>query len=236
MSKLVFFCAGASLDTLPAAKVENILVNVPDSMGSERAIRDTKTMFKYAGTEARMLDSGGYQILKAEEQSKKMTFDPGSPLIRSKERINIAPRHVVEAACKLRPTIMTALDLPIRELLERTDQEKEFPRKLRFNVKWAFKTASLREKQCPHIQLFIPVQCYNLDHFEVFRNSIKSIQYDGLSLPIRNLKLSELALFLLRFYQVGIRKVHILGSSSFFTIAFASLIKIGNLQSQYSKS
>jgi hypothetical protein len=222
MSKLVSFCAGVSRETLPAAKVKNILFNVVDNGKSEKAVSDARALIKYAGAETCMLDSGGYQIYMAEEQSKKMTFDPGLPLIRSDHGINISPRHVVETACKLQPTIMTALDFPVRELPNRTDQEQEFLGKLGFNVTWALQTAALREKYCPNIQLFIPVQCYNLDHFEIFKKSINSIQYDGLSVPIRNLKLRELALLFFRFYQVGIRRVHILGTSRFFVIALAA--------------
>jgi queuine/archaeosine tRNA-ribosyltransferase len=219
MGRLVYFCAGARLRTLPAMKVKNMLINVMDSSENERVISETRTIFKRADTDTVMLDSGGHQIYEAEKQNKEITSDASLPIMRSKERINISPLHVVEAACKLRPTIMTALDFPLRDNKARTDQEQEFLRKLGFNMTWAIQTASLREKHCPDIQLFIPVQCYNLDQFEIFRNPLSSIQYDGLSLPFRSLTLSELALFLLRFYQIGVRKVHILGTSSFFLAA-----------------
>jgi hypothetical protein len=61
-----------------------------------------------------------------------------------------------------------------------------------------------------------------MSQFEIFKNSIGSIQYDGLSLPFRSLTIPEFALFLFRFHQVGIRKVHILGTSSFFVVALAA--------------
>ena len=41
-------------------------------------------------------------------------------------------------------------------------------------------------------------------------------------MPLRNLKPPEVALFLLRFYQLGVQRVHLLGSSSFFTLAVAA--------------
>jgi hypothetical protein len=222
MGELIFFCAGVNAQTLPAAKVKNILFNVVDNGKGEKEINDARTLLKYAGAEACMLDSGGYQIHVAEEENRKMTFNPRLPIMRSHRGINISPHHVVEVACKLRPTIMTTLDFPIRELSDRTEQEFEFLMKLGFNVTWAMQTASLREKYCPDIQLFIPVQCYNPDQFEVFRNLISHIHYDGLSLPFRNWRLIELASLLLRFYQVGIQKAHILGTSSFFGIALAA--------------
>jgi len=222
MSRLIFFCAGVKLETLPAARVKNILFNVVDNGKSQKEINDTKTLIRYTGAETCMLDSGGYQIHVAEAQYKKMTFDPGLPMMRSDQGINISPHHVVEVSCKLQPTIMTALDFPVRELSDRTAQEQEFLRKLGFNVTWAMQTASLREKYCPDIQLFIPVQCYNLSQFEIFKNSISNVRYDGLSLPFRNRGLIELALFFFRFYQVGVQKVHILGTSSFFAIALGA--------------
>jgi queuine/archaeosine tRNA-ribosyltransferase len=222
MSRLVFFCAGARIETLPATKVKNILVNVMDNAENEKAISNTRIIFKSAGTETIMLDSGGHQIYEAEKRNKKMTFDPNLPIMRSDERINISPIDVVEAACKLQPTIVTALDFPLRRLSYRIDQEQEFCRKLGFNLTWALETASLREKYCPDIQLFIPVQCYNLDQFEIFKNSISHIRYDGLSLPFRKMRLPDLALFLFRFYQTGVRKVHILGTSSFFVTALTA--------------
>ena len=224
MGTLAIFCAGASFEVLPAKKVKNILVNVFDNGINERAIRYTKTMFAYAETEKRFLDSGGYQIYKAEEERKTMTFDPTSPLMRSEHAINVSPTHVVATACRLQPDMMTALDYPIRKISDRGEQEQEFLRKLGFNMKWGIETASLRRKYCPHIQLFIPVQCYNLDQFHLFHNSIQheSLNYDGLSMPLRNLEPPEIALFLLRFHQLGVKKVHLLGSTSFFVIALSA--------------
>ena len=114
MNRLVYFCAGVRIETLPAIRVRNLLFNVMDNAESEKAINNTRTILKCAEAENYMLDSGGYQIHVAEEQNKKMTFDPSLAMMRSEERINISPLHVVEAACKLQPTIMTALDFPVR--------------------------------------------------------------------------------------------------------------------------
>ena len=48
------------------------------------------------------------------------------------------------------------------------------------------------------------------------------LEYDGVSMPIRNLKLHEIALFLVSFYQRGIRQVHLLGTFSFPVIALCA--------------
>jgi hypothetical protein len=222
MGRLVIFCAGANVGILPAKKVPSILVNPFDNGMNQRAISDTLAMFAYAGTENRFLDSGGYQIYKAEEQRKAMTFDPNSPLINSDDRINISPNHVIETASRLSPHVMTALDFPVRTLSDKAEREQEFLRKLGFNIKWAVDASTLRARYCPQVQLFLPVQCYTLDQFELFKRSIGDISCDGLSMPLRNLELDEIALFLLRFYQLGTKKVHLLGSTSFFPMVLSA--------------
>ncbi len=183
---------------------------------------NTKRMFAYAETEHGFLDSGGFQLHEAEKENKAMTFDSKSPLINSHSYINVSPAHVVETACRLEPRTMTSLDFPILKLRDQTEREREFLRKLGFNLAWAVETAALREKHCPQILLLIPVQCYTLGQFGLFHTLIQHVSYDGLSMPLRNLKPQEVALFLLRFHQLGIQKGHLLGSSSFFTLAVAA--------------
>lgn len=207
---------------LPSKKVKNILVNVFDHGINEKAIMNTKKMFSYAETENRFMDSGGFQLHEAEKEGKTIACDPKTPLMNSRNRINISPAHVVETACRLEPHIMTSLDFPILKTKDREEREREFLRKLGFNVKWAIETAALRGKYCPQVQLLIPVQAFNLIQFALFHTLIQHVSYDGLSMPLRNLKPSEVALFLLRFYQLGIQRAHLLGSSSFFTLAVAA--------------
>lgn len=207
---------------LPSKKVKNILVNVFDHGINEKAILHTKRMFAYAETEKWFQDSGGFQLHEAEKESKVIVCDPKFPLVNSKNRINISPAHVIETACRLEPHIMTSLDFPVLKIKDQAGREIEFLRKLGFNVKWAIETAALREKHCPQIPLLIPVQCYTLGQFALFHTLIQHLSHDGLSMPLRNLKPPEVALFLLRFYQLGVQRVHLLGSSSFFTLAVAA--------------
>ena len=169
-----------------------------------------------------MLDSGGSTILKGEEKGKQLSFDPTRPLIVSRTNLNIAPIHVVRAAIALNPDIMVALDYPIIKTEDRTDQEIEFGKKLPYNIRWAIETAKLRKKYTPDIELFIPVQCYSLEDFRKFKKEIKGISFDGFSMPLRNLKLQEIALFLLEFHSIGIKKVHLLGSSAFPVITLSA--------------
>ena len=222
MGRMVIFCAGADAGILPAKKVTSILVNPFDNGINKKAISETLAMFAYGGIENRFLDSGGYQIYKAEGEKKAMTFDPNSPLINSDDRINISPNHVIETARQLNPHMMTALDFPIRKLKDKAEREQEFLRKLGFNIKWATEASDLGGRHCPQVQLFLPVQCYDLDQFELFKRSIADIKYDGLSMPLRNLGLDEISLFLLRFHRLETKKVHLLGSTSFFVMALSA--------------
>jgi len=48
------------------------------------------------------------------------------------------------------------------------------------------------------------------------------LKFDGLSLPTRNLGSGGITLFLLKFYQMGVRKVHLLSVSSFTGMALAA--------------
>ncbi len=112
--------------------------------------------------------------------------------------------------------------LPVKKLPDQSQIEPEFYRKLALNVSWAKETAELRQKHCPEIGLLIPVQCYNTEQLEVFLKAIDGIDFDGFSLPTRNMGLSELASFMIRFYQLGIERVHLLGVTEFFTLALAA--------------
>ena len=109
------------------------------------------------------------------------------------------------------------LDFPIKKIQEKEKQEVEFRYKLGFNVDWAIRTAELRQKYCPGIKLFIPIQCYTLQHLDLFVRLIGNIPFDGFSMPVRNLSLAEIAVFLMKFYAMGIREIHLLGTLQFLT-------------------
>ena len=222
MGKLVNFCAGVELYILPARHVDAILINIPDNACSDAAINSTNRMLTAAKTSLTMLDSGGYQIHVAEKDSKKVSFDENRPVIRNKTEINLAPIHVMRAAAILKPNIVTGLDFPIKTISDPDERKLEFLRKLGFNVIWAIECSELRKKLCPDVQFFLPVQCYDLDQFDQFINLIPGVEYDGFSMPIRNSSINEVVLFMVRFYQMRIRQVHILGTSALFKIAVAA--------------
>ena len=194
--------------------MEGLLISTGSDCITPKKIQETKEMLKIAKPKHLMNDSGGYQIYLAEKNGKAMTFDPERPLMITKKCFNLAPRHVIEKAIEMNADSMVALDYPIRKLKDPKARRKEFQKKLPYNVAWAIETAELRKKDCPGINLFIPVQAYNLKQFEEFYEKIKGIDFDGFSLPVRNMSMKDIAMFLLKMHEWGVKKVHILGSSS----------------------
>jgi tRNA-guanine family transglycosylase len=222
MGKLINFCAGVEFHVAPAKHVDNVLVNVPDDACSDSAIISTQRMLKAFKTEYVISDSGGFQIFMAEKNGIKISFDENRPVIRNEFEINLTPAHVVDAAAKLRPDIFVGLDFPIRNFIESNEQKLEFMRKLGFNVIFAKECFERRSKVCPEIQYFQPIQCYNLEQLDQFMEMIIGVKYDGFSMPVRNLSVSGIILFMIRFYQMGVRQVHILGTSKIMVIAVAA--------------
>ena len=75
MGKLVNFCAGADPDKLPAKKINALLVNVPDHGANQLKIEKAQKMFQLSKPKYVILDSGGFQLLKAEKKSRKILLD-----------------------------------------------------------------------------------------------------------------------------------------------------------------
>ncbi|HPM10459.1 MAG TPA: hypothetical protein PK941_08465 [Paludibacter sp.] len=223
MGMFVNYCAGVHRETLPAQQVDAILINVPQNAYSDIAVRATLEMFRYAGTKYVMSDSGGYQNLDKELKQGIVNCDRSRPLICNKNEINNSPEHVIEANMKIRPQNMTSLDLPVPKIVDPYHQYVEFMKKLGPNLVWMRETALLRQKYCPEIELFIPIQCYDLSQFAAYiEKPLTDLAFDGLSLPTRNLGSGGIALFLLKFYQMGVRKVHLLSVSNLTGLALAA--------------
>jgi queuine/archaeosine tRNA-ribosyltransferase len=224
MGKLINSCAGAELHVSPAKRVKALLFNVPDAACSNSAINSTKRMVRVLKPSIEIVDSGGYQMLKYEKDGIKISIDENRPLIRDDFEINLTPVHVVEAAAILKPDFFVGLDFPIRKFTDPSEQKMEFRYKLGFNFLFARECYEHRIKICPEIPYFQPIQCYNLEQFDQFMDLIADVRYDGFSMPVRNLSVRGIILFMIRFYQMGVRQVHILGTSKIMTIAIAAFM------------
>ena len=70
--------------------------------------------------------------------------------------------------------------------------------------------------------LFLPIQCYTLEDLAHFMRQIEGITFDGLSIPVRALNLKEVTLFLMEFHRLGIKNVHIIGTTYFPMVALSA--------------
>ena len=222
MGEFLHFIASPSLSTLPMHHVENILFNVVHHGKSEKRMAASKKLTKSWGAKYTIVDSGGYEILTAYKLNANITHDPDRPIICTKKQLNITPQHVVAAGAAMNPDILIALDYPILKISDPVLQKIEFNRKIKINAKWAKETAELQMVQCPGVQLFLPIQCYTIAQFDVYLNCIGNVAYDGFCMPVRNLNSSEIILFLIRFYQLGVSKVHLLGTETYINFALSA--------------
>ena len=224
MGQLVNFCAGAELKKRPD-KANSYLINAPEHGSSPRLTEKAIALCQDVQPKHLMVDSGGYQLLKAQMKGWKITHEPYRQLTyQIGKEINLVPRHVMEFASKLKAGIVMGLDFPVGKFKTASEREIEFYKKLPLNVRWAHESATWKRRLCPEAQLFLPIQAYNLKQVDVFFSRISGVQYDGVAMPVREAKLHELALFLTYFRQRGIGRVHLLGTAGFLKIAMAAFM------------
>jgi tRNA-guanine family transglycosylase len=224
MGQLVNYCAGAELKKRPD-KANSYLINAPEHGSSPRLTEKAIALCQDVQPKHLMVDSGGYQLLKAEIKGWKITHEPYRQLTyKIGKEINLVPRHVMEFASKLKAGIVMGLDFPVGKFKTASDREIEFYKKLSLNVRWAHESATWKRRLCPEAQLFLPIQAYTLKQLDVFFSETAEIPYDGVAMPVREAKLHELALFLTYFRQRGIGRVHLLGTAGFLKIAMVAFM------------
>lgn len=223
MGKFVNFCAGVNnLVVLPANKLEGLLVNVPNVGKNETTLKNLNKLLQATNPDYLMLDSGGFQILEAEGKGILSTFNGDRPLIWNKRELNIASRHVIETASMTKPFVVVGLDRPILKLKDVNERQKEFLGKLGYNAAWTIDGMKRHSESGQKSQLFIPVQCYTILDFDLFYSMIGSPVPDGFCMPVRNMKTPDTLLFLARFSQIGVKRVHLLGTTAKWDIALGA--------------
>ena len=230
MGELLIIGAGIGPYSIPDKEVEGYLYNVPENGATDTQIRDTLLLIRLSGVITVIQDSGGFQFNMAEENGWEITSNPLEPASQGKIT-NIAPLHLIRPAKIIRPTVLIAPDFPIIKIKkeELNAREMEFMKKLGFNTSWTIETRRrMDENNLDDIMFYVPVQAYNIDQGIRFFDAINSVNFDGVCMPTRNMDEVEIALFLVLFYQLGIRRVHLLGTATFLTFAvaafFASLV------------
>ena len=215
MGKLVFFCAGISNNRYPVTNMQGVLINSATHGENKRCILNTLKMLKKFKYQYIILDSGGYQLIVAEQKGN---------LKKSGILDWLTPEHVMSTAAQFKPDIVMALDYPILDISDPEEQDREFAKKIFTNLKWARESIELKSLHCPESQLFLPVQAYNMKQMNLFFTRLDSTEFDGVSLPIRNASPQQIIQQFLFLQNIGIRKVHILGTSKFSSIIISAFM------------
>lgn len=215
MGEFVNFCAGAANNFHPKIDVQGVLISAAFEGKNESATRRALKMVKKMNAPSLILDSGGFQINQHEVAG---TLD-SSGILKW-----LTPRHVMNVASKVKPTIVMALDFPIKKETEYHKQNDEFAKKIMINLKWSRECITLRPQLCPESELFIPLQCYNTKQIKFFLQNLGPLGYDGVSFPTRNSSISSIISNILAIYNTGIRKIHILGTSTLLNIGLAAFM------------
>ncbi len=205
----------------PGIGIGGFLINLMDYCATETMIRNTQELIQKIQPEIVVQDNSGFALLIREEAGKKLILDESKPLIYKKIP-NPMPIHNVAAALKIKPDILIASDWPVKKLKDGDNREKEFEKKLHYNKKWAIQTYQFLNKTPNNIKLYVAYQGYTLRHMEIFFEAISSIQFDGVSMPIRNQTLGQTALFLMQLWKMGVKNIHLLGVAALFPMALAA--------------
>lgn len=251
MGEFKIFCAGASVGAIPGIGIDNLFLNAVTHGKDDSAVRDGKLLIAASRPRLIALDSGGFQFFEAETDGRRIISDPTKQVDLGAGGVNLTPERVIEVATQLRPDILMSLDWPLRrtadlikqdmELLQRLGvfeqgsepmkkivssdnvlEDMEFMRKLGFSIVWGGQCLDQKNRYCPEVRLFLPVQVYNIRQLEEFLSLASYKDYDGLSFPARHMLPTELPYFLLRLYRAGVKNVHILGVSSYSVLITAA--------------
>ncbi len=215
MGKLIYFCAGMNKSRHPKSDIQGILISSAAEGKSDKSISYILKVLEKIKYQYLILDSGGYQLIVAEQKGT---------LKKSNIMRWLTPKHVMAAAAKINPDIVMALDYPTLNLTDPKEQVQEFNRKIFTNIKWSRECIELKSLYCPESQLFLPVQAYNTKQMDIFFRQLNSDLFDGVSLPTRNASPQQLIQQFLYLHNMGIRKVHVLGSSTFANIIISAFM------------
>jgi hypothetical protein len=220
MGKVTIFCAGLEVKGLLVGPIDAILFSAPNFN------KNTEELLRTLNRPEWVMDSGGYQCHIAENNGRTITFDPFRPMFVSPEKgVNITPEHVLRVAAKYRPSWLIGLDFPILKLPDGVERQREFEKKLIINVEWAITMSELLpEYGLDHRQLLLPVQCYDLDQFDIFYGLINGLRFGGMSMPVRNMDAEGAISFFRSMFHKQIRRVHLLGTTSSEFIALSAYL------------
>ena len=244
MGEYYFVYSGASRDTLPLnpGGVEAILFNAPSVMENDSSKKNTHDLIHDSKAKRVFLDSGGFTQFRIEQahlkkptddiennkekndklSKTKIIFDRQRPAL-GKELFNLTPVHVADACMEILPDVTICPDLPVPPESDPGAQEYQWMKSYTYNLWCTREMLKLRTDLNLDTQIYLPVQCYTVSQLRRFLQEFDWRELNGFSIPNRLLKQIQVApQFLMEFYQMKVKKVHILGASNFEKIAIAS--------------
>ncbi len=205
----------------PICNTGGCLLNLIDDCGSDLKIKSTNRRINATKPDFKILDNGGFNRHQKEKKGIPTLYDSTKPMVYQ-GMLNPMPIHLVQAAEETQPDVIIASDDPVLDIKDIDAQEEEFKKKLPNNVKWAIQTVELVEQYCLDVLVYLAFQGYSLKHIDIFFGAIGSINIHGVSMPIRGQSIGKTALFLVKFWQMGFKNLHLLGTSALFPMALAA--------------
>lgn len=210
------------------------LFNVPALLQGKVPIQNANAILEMRRSALSIIDSGGKQIAEVNYGRSKtyLKHEPdGSKPIRVGSTLHLSPEHLAQAVRQLtKVDILMVLDDPVAPSNNSDERDRNFRAKLQRNVAWAQQTIELRDRLFPHVQIFLPIQCQTLKHFDVLWGKVESLGIDGLSLPQRCFRKAEdLIPFLGKFHDIGVNGFHFLGSSRLEIVALLCFLGRRNI-------
>jgi len=230
----IYFLSGFdSIKTLPKA-TNAILSNAPAILKSKIIISNPKHYNNTPPPQYFMTDSGGKQIFnitsgnKAGRLFKGLMFDPEKP-VNYQGYFNWTPEHWKVAILKDTPDAAITMDYPILFGKKISNYDELYAKAKLINLNWTKQCLCIQKKYFPQTTIFVPFQGYSLEHLYEFVDSISAYDYDGICLPMRCFRNNvRLINFLVNLKNIGIKKIHLLGTSRLDVIATMNYLSYHN--------
>jgi len=221
MGELIYCHAAANTTDQPISNTGGCLFNLIDDCGSESKKNKTKGRLKAGKPKIKILDSSGFHRHGKNKKGESTLFNESKLLIH-KGVLNPMPNHLVQAAREVPSDILIVTDNPLSPVNGKENQDYEFFDKLIFNIYGAARTATLVKKYNLDVDLYLVFQGSSVNHIDIISETLEPYNFDGIAMPLRKQSISKIALFLIRFWQLGYKKVHLLGTDALFNLALAA--------------
>ena len=230
MSEFINFLSAISRDTLPAGKIGGILANTPSILKSPSELKKTQELFNKSQAKYTMVDSGGFQLFKIDRDNQEIQdpslriqviMNPDKPIYQ-KGKFNLVSEHVLAAVQALNPDFVISPDWPVRKPKIPDESRFLFLRSIGYNLYSAWQLSLLLDQSGCKAKLLIPVQAYNLEEVQLYSIHLNKFRFDGLSFPSRIMTPERMAAFFIKAHISGIRRIHLLGTNKFSSLALAA--------------